>query len=176
MNISPTIPNTNASNHKLNVKGFDISGTSLRFIIRNTVQCFPRKNTTISLLLFFFKELLFLALKSNSDTIILVIKYLDFFLHKEDFFLHWFKCYNVYSPYIMVSVEGPLMDWGHSVLFSKPSNHSVVILEKKEKKKNPARMKYQRWAPSYMIGKNNMWKMLWSLQMKKLWDEIGLSQ
>lgn len=128
------------------------------------------KNLTISLFLFFFKELLFLGLKSNSDTTIFVIKYL---LAVRFFFLHWFKCCNIYSPYIMVSVEAPLMVWGHSMLFSKPSNHSVVILGKK---KNPAGMKYQRWVPTDMVVKHNMWKMLWSPQMKKLWDEIGLSQ
>lgn len=39
------------------------------------------------------------------------------------------------------------------MLFSKPSNHSVVILGKK---KNPAGMKYQRWVPTDMIVKHNM--------------------
>lgn len=40
MIISPTIPNTKVSKHKLNVKGFEISGTSLRLTIRKKS---PRK-------------------------------------------------------------------------------------------------------------------------------------
>lgn len=73
----------------------------------------------------------------------------------------------------MVSVEAPLMDWDYAMLYSKPSNHSVVILGEKI---TQARMKYLRWTPTWVIVKNNVWKMLWSWQMKKLWDEIGLSQ
>lgn len=41
MSISATVANIKASNHKL--KGFEISGTSIRFTIRPVVQCSPRK-------------------------------------------------------------------------------------------------------------------------------------
>lgn len=43
MSISATVANIKASNHKLNVKGFEISGTNIRFTIRPVVQCSPRK-------------------------------------------------------------------------------------------------------------------------------------
>jgi len=43
--ISPKIPKTKASNHKLNAKGFEISGTSLRFIVRYIVQCSSGKKS-----------------------------------------------------------------------------------------------------------------------------------
>lgn len=46
----------------------------------------------------------------------------------------------------------------------------------KGRKKNPQLEWNIRYVQTYMILKNNMWKMLWSPQMKELWDEIGLSQ
>lgn len=60
MSVSPTMANIKASNHELKVKGFEISGTSLRFIIRPVVHCSPRiKKLMVSLLLFFSEVMLF---------------------------------------------------------------------------------------------------------------------